>query len=307
MDHMAAMRAFVRVVEVGTFTRAAQLLNIPKPTLSKLIQGLEAHLRTRLLNRTTRRVTVTADGAAYFERVISILADVDELDGSMTLSQASPKGKLRIDVGTSLALLIIIPALPDFHARYPDIQIDLGVSDRPVDLLSENVDCVLRAGTLTDQSLIARRIGEFDFVTCAAPSYLARCGEPLHPSDLESDNHTMVGFFHAASGRPHAFNFTRGEEQHEIQGRYVIAVNDSTAYVAAALAGLGVAAAPTFMIQEHIASGALRPLLAGWSTDIIPLYVVYPPNRHLSTKLRIFVDWIADLFASERGRLRAAG
>src|SRR6266567_2648380 len=158
MDHMAAMRAFVRVVEVGTFTRAAQLLNIPKPTLSKLIQGLEAHLRTRLLNRTTRRVTVTADGAAYYERVISILADVDELDGSMTLSQASPKGKLRIDVGTSLALLIIIPALPDFHARYPDIQIDLGVSDRPVDLLSENVDCVLRAGSLTDQSLIARRI-----------------------------------------------------------------------------------------------------------------------------------------------------
>jgi DNA-binding transcriptional LysR family regulator len=307
MDHMAAMRAFVRVVEVGTFTRAAQLLNIPKPTLSKLVQGLEAHLRTRLLNRTTRRVTVTADGAAYYERVISILADVDELDGSMTLSQASPKGKLRIDVGTSLALLIIIPALPDFHARYPDIQIDLGVSDRPVDLLSENVDCVLRAGTLTDQSLIARRIGEFDFVTCAAPAYLARCGEPRHPSDLENDNHAMVGFFHAASGRPHSFNFARGEEQREIQGRYVIAVNDSTAYVAAALAGLGVAAAPTFMIKDHIASGALRPVLAGWTTDIIPLYVVYPPNRHLSTKLRIFVDWVADLFASERGRLRAAG
>ena len=305
MDHMAAMRAFVRVVEVGTFTRAAQLLSIPKPTLSKLIQGLESHLRTRLLNRTTRRVTVTADGAAYYERVISILADVDELDGSMTLSQASPKGKLRIDVGTSLALLIIIPALPDFHARYPDIQIDLGVSDRPVDLLSENVDCVLRAGTLTDQSLIARRIGEFDFVTCAAPSYLARCGEPLHPSDLQNGNHTMVGFFHAASGRPHSFNFVRGEEQHEVHGRYVIAVNDSTAYVAAALAGLGVAAAPTFMIQDHIAGGALRPLLAGWTTDVIPLYVVYPPNRHLSTKLRIFVDWVADLFASERGRLRA--
>jgi DNA-binding transcriptional LysR family regulator len=306
MDHMAAMRAFVRVVEVGTFTRAAQLLNIPKPTLSKLIQGLEAHLRTRLLNRTTRRVTVTADGAAYYERVISILADVDELDGSMTLSQASPKGKLRIDVGTSLALLIIIPALPDFHARYPDIQIDLGVSDRPVDLLSENVDCVLRAGTLTDQSLIARRIGEFDFVTCAAPSYLARCGEPRHPTDLENDLHTMVGFFHATSGRLHPFNFVRGEEQHEINGRYVIAVNDSTAYVAAALAGLGVAAAPTFMVQDHIAGGALQPVLAGWTTDVIPLHVVYPPNRHLSTKLRIFVDWIADLFASERGRLRAA-
>jgi LysR family transcriptional regulator, regulator for bpeEF and oprC len=290
MDHMSAMRAFVRVVEVGTFTRAAQLLNIPKPTLSKLIQGLETHLRTRLLNRTTRRVTVTADGAAYYERVISILADVDELDGSMTLSQASPKGKLRIDVGTSLALLIIIPALPDFHARYPDIQIDLGVSDRPVDLLSENVDCVLRAGTLTDQSLIARRIGEFRFMTCAAPSYLARHGEPRHPTDLESGDHTMVGFFHAISGH----------------GRHVIAVNDSSAYVAAALAGLGVAAAPTFMVQDHIAGGALQPVLAAWTTDVIPLHVVYPPNRHLSTKLRVFVDWVADLFASEKGRLRAA-
>ena len=305
MDHMAAMRAFVRVVEVGTFTRAAQLLNIPKPTLSKLIQGLEAHLRTRLLNRTTRRVTVTADGAAYYERVISILADVDELDGSMTLSQASPKGKLRIDVGTSLALLIIIPALPDFHARYPDIQIDLGVSDRPVDLLSENVDCVLRADTLTDQSLIARRIGEFDFVTCAAPSYLARYGEPRHPMDLENDRHAMVGFFQT-SGRQHAFDFARGEEQHEIHGRYVISVNDSTAYLAAALAGLGVAAVPTFMVRDHIASGALQPVLADWTTDVIPLHVVYPPNRHLSTKLRIFVDWIADLFATEKGRLRNA-
>jgi DNA-binding transcriptional LysR family regulator len=305
MDHMAAMRAFVRVVEVGTFTRAAQLLSIPKPTLSKLIQGLEAHLRTRLLNRTTRRVTVTADGAAYYERVISILADVDELDGSMTLSQASPKGKLRIDVGTSLALLIIIPALPDFHARYPDIQIDLGVSDRPVDLLTENVDCVLRAGTLTDQSLIARRIGEFRFMTCAAPSYLARYGEPRHPAELEKDHH-MVGFFHASTGRPHPFSFAQDEEQHEVTPRYVLSVNDSSAYVAAALAGLGVCAAPTFMLEEHVKRGTLRPLLARWTLDTVPLYVVYPPNRHLSTKLRVFVDWVADLFASERGRLQAA-
>jgi DNA-binding transcriptional LysR family regulator len=116
----------------------------------------------------------------------------------------------------------------------------------------------------------------------------------------------MVGFFHATSGRLHPFTFARGEEQHEIHGRYVIAVNDSTAYVAAALAGLGVAAAPTFMVRDHIAGGALQPVLAGWTTDVIPLHVVYPPNRHLSTKLRIFVDWIADLFASERGRLRVA-
>lgn len=300
---MSAMRAFVRVVEAGTFTRAARVLEMPKPTLSKLIQGLEGHLRTKLLNRTTRRVTVTADGAAYYERVVNILADVDELDGSMTLSQAAPKGRLRIDVGTSLALLILIPALPDFYARYPDIQIDLGVSDRPIDLVAENVDCVLRAGAINDQSLIARRIGEFHFVPCAAPSYLARHGEPRHPSDLNGDQHTMVGFFHAASGRAHTFDFTQGDERHAIRARYAIAVNDSTAYVAAALAGLGVAVAPTFMIAEHFASGALKPVLTGWMKEIIPLHVVYPPNRHLSTKLRIFVDWVADVLANARTRL----
>src|SRR5262245_44127234 len=174
MDQLSAMRAFVRVVEVGTFTRAAQLLETPKPTVSKLIQLLEAHLRTRLLNRTTRRVTVTADGAAYYERVVRILADMDELDGSMTLSQASPKGRLRVDVSGSIAMLCVIPALPEFHARYPDIQVEIGVTDRVVDLVAENVDCVIRAGTIADQSLVARRIGEMAFLTCAAPPYLAR-------------------------------------------------------------------------------------------------------------------------------------
>src|SRR5512134_3425210 len=135
-DQLAAMRAFARVVEAGTFTRAAESLGMPKATLTKLIQMLEAHLRTRLLNRTTRRVTVTADGAAYYERAVQLLADLDELDGSLATSQAMPKGRIRIDVSAPLALLIIIPALPDFHARYPDIQIDIGVTDRPVDLVA---------------------------------------------------------------------------------------------------------------------------------------------------------------------------
>src|SRR5882724_12471014 len=223
MDQMAAMRAFSRVVEVGTFTRAAQLLDIPKPTLSKLIQGLEQHLRTKLLNRTTRRVTVTADGAAYYERVVRILADVDELDGSMTLSQASPKGRLRIDISASLALLIMIPALPQFHARYPDIQIDLGVTDRPVDLVGENVDCVVRAGEITDQSLIARRIAEFSFVSCASPAYLAQYGEPRHPAELER-SHFAIGYFSSSSGRLFPLAFRRGDEHEEINGRYIVAV-----------------------------------------------------------------------------------
>jgi DNA-binding transcriptional LysR family regulator len=277
---------------------------MPKPTLSKLIQSLEAHLRTKLLNRTTRRVTVTTDGAAYYERVVRILSDVDELDGSMTLSQGSPKGRLRIDISASLAMLVLIPALPQFHARYPDIQIDLGVTDRPVDLVAENVDCVVRAGEITDQSLIARRIAEFHFITCAAPAYLARHGEPRHPAELERD-HIVVGYFSSSGGEPFPLDFRRGEETHEIIAPYLVAVNDGNAYVAAGLAGLGITRAPLFMIEDHLASGALVPVLREWASDPVPLYVVYPPNRHLSTKLRVFVDWVAEVFGGSLGRARS--
>jgi len=291
------MRAFVRVVEAGTFTRASGLLDMPKPTITKLIQALEAHLQTKLLHRTTRRVTVTPDGAAYYERVVHLLADLDDLDGSMALSQATPKGRLRIDVSASLALLVIIPALPDFHARYPDIQVDFGVSDRLVDLIGENVDCVVRGGELTDQSLIARRIGELDFIACAAPSYLERYGEPRHPTDFET-SHYMVGYFQAGTGRTFPLSFALNGERYDVSGRYIVSVNDSNAYVGAALAGLGAIQAPTFMVQQHIAAGALRRVLDGWTTDRMPLHVVYPPNAHLSNKLRVFVDWVADLFAS---------
>lgn len=295
-DQLGAMRAFARVVEAGTFTRASDSLEMPKATLTKLIQTLESHLRTRLLNRTTRRVTVTPDGAAYYERVIQLLAELEELDGSMALSQKSPKGRLRIDISGSLALLVVIPALPDFHARYPDMQIDVGVTDRPVNLIAENVDCVVRGGEITDQTLIARRIGELGFVTCAAPSYLAHYGEPQHPSDIEKTHH-IVGYFSADTGRHWPVTFERGDEMLEINGRYIAAFNEGSAYVAAAVAGLGIIQAPTFMIGHHLDDGALLPILQDWKTEIMPLHIVYPPNRHLSTKLRVFVDWAAEIFA----------
>jgi DNA-binding transcriptional LysR family regulator len=297
MDQLAAMRAFVRVVEAGTFTRAADLLSTPKPTVTKHIQSLEAHLRTKLLNRTTRRVTVTPDGAAYYERAVRLLADLDELDGGMTVSQASLKGRIRIDVSAALALLIILPALPEFHAKYPEIQIDLGVTDRPVDLIAENVDCVVRAGDLTDQSLIARRVGELRFITCAAPAYLARHGEPGHPSDLEKD-HYVVSYFSTRTGKAFPLSFRAKGETVELAGRYVVSVNDGNAYLEAALVGMGVAQVPAFMAQRHLSSGALQQVLTDWKTEPLPLHVVYPPNRHLSNKLRVFVDWIADLFAT---------
>lgn len=296
MDQLTAMRAFVRVVEAGTFTRAALTLDMPKPTLTKLVQTLEAHVRTKLLHRTTRRVTVTPDGAAYYERVVRLLADLDELDGSMTSSQARPIGKLRVDVASSIAVLIIIPALPEFHARYPDIQLDLGVTDRPVDLIGENVDCVVRAGRLTDQSLIARRIGVLHFITCAAPSYLQRHGEPREPRALENGHH-IVSYFKARTGRSLPLIFSRDDERHEVAGPYIVAVNDGNAYVAAGLAGLGILQAPLFMVERHLESGALLPVLTGWQTDPLPLHVVFTPNRHISNKVRVFVDWVVERLA----------
>ena len=304
-DQLAAMRAFSRVVEAGTFTRASDSLDMPKATVTKLVQTLEAHLRTRLLNRTTRRVTVTPDGAAYYERVVRLLADLDELDGSMALSQASPKGRLRIDISGPLASLLLIPAMWDFHARYPDIQIDIGVSDRPVDLVAENVDCVVRGGEITDQSLIARRIGELSFISCAAPSYLEKFGEPQHPADLDRD-HYVVGYFSAHSGRRWPFSFVSGSERVEVAGRYFAAFNDAASYIDASIAGLGVIQAPAFMVGAHLEKGRLVEVLKGWTTDSVPLHVVYPPNRHLSAKLRIFVDWVVEIFAKNR-LMRSSG
>lgn len=297
MDKLLAMQAFMRVVEAGTFSRAADNLSLPKPTVTRLVQQLEAQLQTKLLNRTTRRATLTTDGAAYYDRAMRLLSELDELESSMTRAKANPRGRLRVDAGTAVAQLLLIPALPDFHARYPEVQLDLGVSDRPVDLLSENVDCVLRGGELTDQSLVARRIGNFHTLVCATPGYLERHGMPTHPRDIEQGGHVVVNHFSARTGRIYPFVFNRGEERYEVQGRHQVAVNDSSAALAAALAGLGIVNTATFMAQPYIAAGLLRPVLADWCSESVPIHVVYPPNKHLSAKLRVFVDWVADLFA----------
>lgn len=300
MDKFTAMQAYVRVVEAGTFSKAADLLAVPKPTVTRLIQSLESQLQTKLLNRTTRRVTVTADGAAYYDRALRLLAELDELESSMSRAKVNPRGRLRIDVAASVGQLLLIPALPDFYARYPDIQIDLGVSDRPVDLIGENVDCVLRGGEITDQSLVARRVGEFHTILCATPEYLKRHGVPQHPSELEGSAHTLVKYFSHRTSQPYPLTFTKAGERIEIAGRHALSVNDSGALVVAGLAGLGITRITTFQAQPHIASGALQPVLLDWCADSIPIHVVYPPNRHLSTKLRVFVDWVAELFARSK-------
>jgi LysR family transcriptional regulator, regulator for bpeEF and oprC len=297
MDRLQAMQAFVRVVESGTFTKAADGLDMPKATVTRLVQSLETHLRTKLLNRTTRRVTVTPDGAAYYERAARVLSEIDEMEGTMTQARAVPRGRIRVDVPGVLGRLVVIPALPEFHARYPEIQIDLGVSDRPVDLVSDQIDCVVRGGEITDQSLVARRIGEFHYLFCASPAYLQRHGRPQHPTDLERDPHRVVTYFSARTGRPFPFDMRRGDEAHEIWGQSIVSVNDGSAYLAAGLAGLGVMRTTVFMAQPHLERGELVPVLADWEAATLPIYVAYPPNRHLSNKLRVFVDWVAEVVA----------
>ncbi|GEO84801.1 MULTISPECIES: LysR family transcriptional regulator [Alphaproteobacteria] len=299
MDQLSAMRAFVRVVEMGNFTRAAEALSLPKATVTNLIQGLEAHLHTKLLNRTTRRVMVTTDGALYYERATQIISQLDELDTSLSNSHLSPSGRLRVEMAGAFADWIVIPALHDFHARFPDIRVDLGVGDRPVDYLAENVDCALRGGIPSDQSLIARRVSEVSMITCASPGYLEKNGTPLHPSELEKRHH-CVSYFMAQNNRTMTFDFERAGEKLEINARYVVSVNDSRSYMAATLNGLGVSPVPYFMATDALEKGDLIRVLPEWRTEPIPLYIVYPPNRHLSNKVRVFVDWLVRLVADKQ-------
>lgn len=295
MDRFDAMQAFARVVEAGSFTKAADTLHMSKTSVTQLVQQLEARLRVKLLNRTTRKVNLTADGAVYYERVVRLLADLDDAETSLSTAAALPRGRLRVDVPSPLASLILMPALPAFHARYPDIQIDMGVSDRMVDIIGENVDCVVRGGELTDQSLMARRVGDLQLGVYAAPSYLERLGTPTHPQDLEDSAHRIVGFLWARTGKALPYTMRNASESVHIKGRYVLAVDDGTAYLAAGLAGMGVLWLPDYMAKAHAARGELVRLFEDWQLEPMPIYVAFAPNRHISLKLRVFIDWIAEL------------
>ncbi|SFU52284.1 LysR family transcriptional regulator [Pseudoduganella namucuonensis] len=299
MNKLQAMEVFVQVVDAGGFTRAADNMKLPKATVSNLIQGLETALAVKLLHRTTRQISVTADGAAYYERCLRILSDVREAEESLSRTKLSPSGRLRVDAPTGLARQMLIPALPDFFERYPDITLELGCSDRPVDLIEENVDCAVRGGELGDSALIARRIGVLGFVTCAAPDYIARYGTPLHPRELE--RHRCINYFSSKTGKVYDWDFSRDGERIQLPLPGLIALNDSDAYVTAGLAGLGVVQMTDFALTDYLRDGQLVQLLADWTSDPVPIHVVYPQNRHLSAKVRVFVEWVSDLFAKHPG------
>jgi len=296
-----AVRVFLQVVEAGSFVKAAQTLDLPRNTVTKHLQSLEAHLRVKLLNRTTRRISLTNDGTAYYERMVRVLDQWQEAESDLMSAQARPHGRLRIDMGSTMATRLVLPALAEFQARYPELQLDIGVSDRPVDLLGDRVDCVIRGGPISDPSLIARQLGSLAFVTCATPAYLAANGHPVHPSNLESD-HEFVRYFLPGSNRRRPLEFIKGEERITIDGHCSVGVNDSNAFLAAGLAGLGVMQILAFIAKPHLESGALVPLLEEWSPEPRPIYIVYSPNRHLSARVRVFVEWLVELFEAKELR-----
>ncbi|KVD06037.1 transcriptional regulator [Burkholderia ubonensis] len=294
MDHLHAMRIFARVAHLGSFTKAAEQMQLPRPTVSNAVQYLEKHLKIRLLQRTTRRVALTAEGATYYERCARLLADLDDAETLFEDAGASPRGVIRVDLPERFALDKVIPAIPSFHARYPDLRIVMSTTDRFVDLIADGIDCAVRVGALSDTSLVARRIGELAQVNCASPAYLARHGTPRSPDDLPE--HVAVGYFSSRTGRELDWEYADMDtgEIHAVKMRSIVSVNSSQAYLACCVAGLGLIQAPRDGLDAPLADGTLVEVLPEWNAAPLPVSVVFPHGRHLAPRVRIFVDWLAD-------------
>ncbi|WP_434635001.1 LysR family transcriptional regulator [Chromobacterium sp. CV08] len=296
------MRVFAAVVDAGGFTRAAQQLQLPRATVSSAVQQLEAQLGVRLLHRTTRRVQLTLDGGGFYERCQQLLADFDEVEALFSQQGASPRGRLRIDVPGPIGRQVLAPALPDFFRQYPDIELELGVTDRPVDLIQEGVDCVIRVGHLGESRLVARRIGMLPQGSYASPDYLARFGEPRTPDDLP--RHRAVNYASPSTGKVFGWEYLRDGERRELALRSPISVNQVETYIACALAGLGLIQLPRYDAEPHLAAGRLVEVLADWPPPPMPVSVLYPHRRHLSRRVQVFVEWAAALL---RERLQLEG
>jgi LysR family transcriptional regulator for bpeEF and oprC len=297
MDRLMALQVFTRVVELGGFTKAGDSLQLSKTTVSDLVQGLEKHLGARLLQRTTRRVTVTPDGAAFYERCARILADLDDAEASVMQARVAPKGRLRVDMPGALARLFVIPRLPLFLGRYPDLRLELGMGLRTVDLVEEGIDCVVRFGTQPDSSLVARRVGTMSFVCCASPAYLREHGVPRRPEELSA--HRCVNYVSNRTGRVLDWEFARDGQRVRLTPDGVLALNDHDAYVVAALMSFGIVKVANYVVRPYLESGQLTQVLTDWTAEQSPISVMYPQSRHLSAKVRVFVDWVSDLIQQD--------
>ena len=291
MDRFNAMLVFTRIVELGGFARAADSLQMPRASVTELIKQLEAHLGVQLLHRTTRQVSPTLDGAAYYQRCVSLLSDLEEAEGLFRGSQ--PKGKLRVDMPAAVGRLVVFPALPEFTRRYPLIELEVGLSDRPVDLIREGVDCVVRGGLTMDDSLVARPLVMMDQVTCASPDYLQAHGVPQSLEDLSG--HQVVEYFSSVSGKRYGLEFQTGDEVRLIDLPKQVSVNSAEGYLAACMAGYGLVHTPHYHVAQLVREGRLQEVLGDCLPPRLALTALYPQHRQLSSRVRVFVDWLVDL------------
>ncbi len=298
MDRFDAMRIFVRVADTGSFTAAAAALDLPKASVSQHVARLEARLGVRLLQRSTRRVRLTDDGAAYYARVRALLDDLDELEAGLASASGNPRGRLRIDAPSAFAVHSLVPGLPDFHARFPDIRLEVGSSDRPVDLVAEGVDCVIRGGDVFDASLVGRRLERLERWTLASPRYLAARGTPDHPRALA--DHALVGYFSTVDGAFSPYEFVRGDERIVVDGPFDVAFNDANAFLAAGAAGLGIFQAPAGpWVHDLLETGRIVRILDDWGGSGLVHTILYPSRRQVPARVRVFVDWLLERFGDD--------
>ncbi|MFS2177030.1 LysR family transcriptional regulator [Rhizobium pisi] len=295
MDRFDAMRVFCRIVERRSFTLAAEDTGLPRSTVTDAVKQLEARLGVRLLQRTTRHVSPTLDGEAYYRRCLSILADIEDAEGAF--AGARPKGLLRVDVHGTLARHFVLPSLPSFLEAYPEIEFYMSEGDRLVDLVREGIDCVLRAGTPEDSDMIIRRVAMLDEITLASPAYIAAHGLPQHPDRLAG--HRMVGFHSSSTGSLLPLEFIVDGTLRNVAIPVTVAVNAAESYVSAARLGLGLIQIPRYHAERDLAEGTLVPVLPDFPPTQTPVSLLYPRNRQLSPRVRVFVDWLVKVFARQ--------
>lgn len=293
MDRIQAMQIFIRVAEAGSFVRAAETLSLPASTVTSSIKGLEKYLQVRLLNRTTRRVSLTPEGVEYLAQCREIIALIEHTEASLSDSVRRPQGPLRIDMPGGIAHFIVMPNLKDFYRRYPDIYLMIGVSDRQVDLVQEGVDCVIRTGELLNSTLVARPLGKFRWITCASPDYLREYGIPRSPGDLS--NHRAIHYFSGQTRRTSELRFVQGTEALSVSVSGQAAVNETGLYIKMCLEGFGLAQLAESVVSEHLQKGSLVEVLADWQPPSVPVTLLYPHQRFLSPAVRAFADWIEEI------------
>ncbi|MDR3431189.1 MAG: LysR family transcriptional regulator [Rouxiella aceris] len=293
MDKIQSMQVFVRVAELNNFTRAAESLGLPKGSVSRLVQQLETRMATRLLHRSTRRVQLTQDGQVFYERCKELLANMDELETMFQSNPAMISGRLRVDMPLTMATHLVLPRLTEFLNRYPALEIELSSTDHRVDVVREGFDCVIRVGHLKDSGLIARPLGHLSVLNCASPGYLERYGTPDHPDQLSQ--HAMVNYDHALGNRSNDFLYLDGKELKTVKSGGSVTVNSTETYAVACVAGLGIIQVPILGIGTYLTSGQLVSILPKFRAPPMPVSLVYPHRRHISRRVKIFMDWLSDI------------